>query len=115
MPKQFLEGCALGAIAFSMEEPKVVGSVGAALRERNDVIKLNLVIRDSFVTPLANLSVSPNDFKHDISWNSTPDVSPLFRLSCPLRGEKNGADMAEHVAPELLGIELLNELPLRGL
>jgi hypothetical protein len=68
-------------VAVSMNQPQILGSPSSTFGKWNDVIKLNFVVGNGFVAPLANLTIPPYHLKHDVSGYRAA-ASPLVdRLS----------------------------------
>jgi hypothetical protein len=90
------KGFAFLAIALTMHDPEIFDCGPAALRKWNDVIELNLPVRDWLVAFLAYLAVAANDFQHHFPRNRAGMDPSSLRLSQWLRYKEDRADMAKY-------------------
>ena len=89
--KNVAQRVAFAAIAVSVHQTKIFGSRTTAPREWDDVVEFDLVVSHWLVATLAYLTVTADDFQHDIPRNRAAVGSQVFRFGQRLRYEEDGA------------------------
>lgn len=113
LSQEFVEGVRLLSVAGAAEQADVLCCRRPTLREGDDVVELDLVVRDVLVANPAMLVVTANDLEHQGSREGTTFRTPFGSFRCAALRPENWADVAPDATLDLGPVELRVEQPLR--